>query len=933
MNDAQTTGQSELKRTPLYDRHVALGAKLVEFAGWEMPIQYPTGIIEEHLATRRRAGLFDVSHMGRFRVCGAGALAFLQHVLANNAAALDVGEAQYTFIPTPTGGAVDDAYLYRFVDDEYLLVVNAANVQKDWEHFARELGSFDDVELIDAGDELAMLALQGPESRVILQGLIGEGSLPEPLRNELSIVRLAIAQGEVVIGDRASHTGLGAAAVRAGFGASAAVPGARVPEASAVDGVRVMVGRTGYTGEPLCFELFMAAAEGPAVWDALVSAGAKPVGLGARDTLRLEASLPLYGHELGHDPEGHEIPIMSCPLATFAVSLSGLKGDFVGRQALARQWRAYERIVRRDYSLVGDLPRLTRPVAVVGKGIAREDARVLRDGKHVGWVTSGTMVPHWLWEGESLDSRLTDGRGMRSICLAYLDADIVDGDRVTIDIRGKETEALVVEWHLRSDAPPYARPIVVEHEEPVPPQPAADARQAALRLIDDTIANTEWRQRRCINLIPSEMTASPLARSLSIMDPAFRYAEHKQAEAFYDADVFYYQGVEFIHEVERLLEAEMTRFLGALEVETRVVSGQMANTAVFSAMVDYLNRADRHREPRRIDKVINNHIGKGGHLSAQPMGALKDFVARDPRTEMPAVEEFPVLPDNAYKTDVPAALKLIEQEKPELIIFGKSMVLHREPVAEIRRLLDEMGSDAVVMYDMAHVLGLVGPHFQQPFKEGADLVTGSTHKTFFGTQRGVIGTRFEEHEERYDLWDAIRRRTFPGSVSNHHLGTLVGLLMAAYEMNHFRDSYQEAVIGNAKAFARALAEVGLAVQGDPAIDYTETHQVIVKVGYGRGPEVAERLEAGNIICNYQVLPDEESFTAAGGLRLGVSEMTRFGMGPAEFRELAELMRAVIVDGADVRDQVAALRGRFTELRYCFTGDEFAPLLERLHGLI
>ena len=227
------------------------------------------------------------------------------------------------------------------------------------------------------------------------------------------------------------------------------------------------------------------------------------------------------------------------------------------------------------------------------------------------------------------------------------------------------------------------------------------------------------------------------------------------------------------------------------------------------------------------------------------------------------------------------------------------MVLHREPVAEIRRFLTEQGIDAVVLYDMAHVLGLVGPHFQEPFAEGADLVTGSTHKTFFGTQRGVVGSRFVEPEERYELWEALRRRAFPGSVSNHHLGTLLGLLFATYEMRAFRDAYQPQVIANAKAFARALAEAGLDVQGDPAIDFTETHQVVVRVGYGRGHEMAARLEASNVICNYQGLPDEEAFTAAGGLRLGVAEMTRFGMGPDDFGELAELMADVILRDAAV----------------------------------
>jgi aminomethyltransferase len=350
-------------------------------------------------------------------------------------------------------------------------------------------------------------------------------------------------------------------------------------------------------------------------------------------------------------------------------------------------------------------------------------------------------------------------------------------------------------------------------------------------------------------------------------------------------------------------------------------------------MVDYLNRADRKAEPRRIAKALNNHIAKGGHLSAQPMGALRDFIARDPRTEMPAVVDIPVLAENQYKADVPALLQLIEEERPELIILGKSMVLHPEPVYEVRAFLDELGLDCVIMYDMAHVLGLVGPRFQQPFAEGADLVTGSTHKTFFGPQRGVIGGRWQEPEEKWELWEAIERRAFPGSVSNHHLGTLLALLMAAYEMNHFKDAYQPAVIANAKAFARALHDASLDVAGDAAVDFTETHQVIVRVGYGQGPEVARRLEENDIVCNYQAAPDEEGFTAAGALRLGVSELTRFGFGPDQWRRAAELMAAVILRGENVRADVHALRAPFTDLRYCFTGAEFAPLVRKLHELV
>jgi len=882
---------SELLRTVFYDRHVALGAKMVEFAGWEMPIFYPAGIVKEHLATRKEAGIFDVSHMGRFIVRGTGALRFLQHVLSNNAEALDIREAgaQYTFISNETGGAVDDAYLYRFVEDEYLLVVNGANREKDWRYFQSLLSDFDNVELSDNTKEICMLSLQGPRSREILQEIIQSGMLPEPMRNAVSIVTIA--------------------------------------------GVEVKLARTGYTGEPVCFEIFADREDGLMLWDLMVEKGAAPIGLGARDTLRLEASLPLYGHELGEDPEGNEIPIFSCPLAKFAVSFSSLKGDFLGRAALARQYEAFKKIIFRDYALIQNLPRVIKPIAVADRGIAREGAKVFKGDKLVGYVTSGTMIPMWSVEGEGLESTQIDRHQLRSICLGYIDSDIVEDEKVTIEIRGKLVNAVVVSFHMRSEAPPFSQPIKFDQQLPVEELPGGDAPTRVRRLLEKSVANTQWRQLECINLIPSEMTISPMARLLSVMDPAFRYAEHKKVKAFYDADIFYYQGTEFIAEVEQMLDEEMLKFMGCENVETRLVSGQMANTAVFSAMVDYINRADRKSEPRRMRRVMNNHIGKGGHLSAQPMGALKDYVARDPRTERPAVVNFPVLSDNRHKVDVPMTLTMIEQYRPELIIFGKSMVIHKEPVAEIRRFLDSQNIDTVVMYDMAHVLGLIGPHFQEPFAEGADIVTGSTHKTYFGTQRGVVGSRFQEDEERYELWEALLRRAFPGSVSSHHPGTLLGLLVAAYEINHFKDEYQSRVIGNAKAFARALKDCGLEVVGDPDIDYTETHQVLIDVGYSRGPEIATQLEANNIICNFQANTDEEGFTASGALRTGVSEMTRFGMQAGDFRELAVLIHDVVQNNRNVVDEVKALRERFRELQFCFRGDQYDDVVQQLHELL
>ena len=233
---------------------------------------------------------------------------------------------------------------------------------------------------------------------------------------------------------------------------------------------------------------------------------------------------------------------------------------------------------------------------------------------------------------------------------------------------------------------------------------------------------------------------------------------------------------------------------------------------------------------------------------------------------------------------------------------------------------------------MAHVLGLIGPHFQDPFAEGADIVTGSTHKTFFGTQRGIISSHLTEDDLRYPFWEAVERRAFPGAVSNHHLGTLLGLLMASYEMNAFKDEYQANVIRNAKAFAKALKDCGLNVSGNPEVGYTQTHQVLLDVGWTRGPEIARKLEENNIIVNYQAAPEEEGFTASGSLRMGVSEMTRFGMGPDDFGELAELIRDVVLGDSTVKPRVEELRKRFAEMHYCFAEKDMEERAGILHTL-
>ncbi|MDJ0949026.1 MAG: glycine cleavage system aminomethyltransferase GcvT [Alphaproteobacteria bacterium] len=881
-----------LRETVLHEWHAKHGGKMVDFAGWDMPVQYETGTIQEHLATRRHAGLFDVSHMGRYEITGPGAEDFLLGVLTNDARALATGQAQYTFIPNEAGGAVDDAYLYKLGETRFLLVVNAGNREKDW-RWLNEHKDAGEMALTDVSEDLGMMALQGPHATAILEQVVAKAELPENKRNRLSVTKF--------------------------------------------EGGDLIVARSGYTGESVCFELFPETGKTVALWERLVALGAEPVGLGARDSLRLEAGLPLYGHELGRDPEDREIPIFANALALFAVRHTDTH-DYVGRAALEAQREEFIHIRRGELDVPTEarlLKRLVLPIAgFAGRKPLRAGFKVLHEGEDVGYVTSGTSVPYTRFYGEGHTATPSEDHDLRPIGLALVDSGLrYRTDRpVVLDIlddRGKSFEVELVEKNLWPTAP-YARPYTgFAGPRRLEPLDAAHADDLAARLVEEAAANTHWRRRECINLIPSEQTASAYVDRLCTADPAGRYNEHSRLKALGpDApELRYYKGTAFIMEKEEELKAALRAFFGCARAEVRVISGQMANDTVYDGLKQFKNRGRRGHQSEPLRRVLVHDLNKGGHLSAQPMGALRNYVAVDPVTGRPAVEHFPIQSDNPHRIDVEPTKALIQETRPELIVFGRSVIIHREPVAEIASFIhDEFGFDnprrPFIMYDGAHVLGLLGPHYQDPLAEGADIVTGSTHKTFFGPQRGVILANIAPGSPFEELWRLIESRAFPGHVSNHHLGTMLGLLGATYEMLRFKDDYQKHVIENAKALALALMEQDLEIEGDRACGFTETHQVLLRTARAKGEYAADLLEANNIITNPQAFHDDPSFAAASGVRMGSQEMTRHGMGPDDFRNLAGLIAEILRDGADKprghwQEKVREVRSGFTEMRYCF----------------
>ena len=352
----------ELK-TPLYDCHVELGGKIVPFAGYLLPVQYPTGVIAEHMAVREKAGLFDVSHMGEVMYEGEDALKNLNQLLTNDFTNMVDGQVRYSPMCNDEGGVVDDLIVYRFNQNKYMVVVNAANRHKDVNWMKEHL--FGNVQFSDISDEVAQIALQGPKSKEILERLADESSIPAKYYHF-------------------------------------------VPE-GVVGGIPCIVSQTGYTGEH-GYELYLKNEDAPKLWKLLLETGKDlgliPCGLGARDTLRLEAAMPLYGHEMDDTVDPLEAGL------NFAVKMK--KEDFIGKKAIEAK---------------GELTRKRVGLKVLGRGIVREESKVLVDGKEVGHTTSGTHCPY---RGGAY--------AMAMMQMPYT----AEGTKVQVDVRGRLIDAEVV---------------------------------------------------------------------------------------------------------------------------------------------------------------------------------------------------------------------------------------------------------------------------------------------------------------------------------------------------------------------------------------------------------------------------------------------------------------------------------------------------------
>ncbi len=412
-----------------------------------------------------------------------------------------------------------------------------------------------------------------------------------------------------------------------------------------------------------------------------------------------------------------------------------------------------------------------------------------------------------------------------------------------------------------------------------------------------------WRQTQTINLIASENTPSEAVRRVQLSDFMGRYAEGHPNEG--DKVNRYYQGTRYIDEIESMATREIIELFRARQADVRPISGNAANTAIAMGWL------------RGGDTVVANSTDAGGHISHGPVGVFgRRIQSRGQSLKLGGPNSINLhylpLTEDHYHIDAQKTIELIERVSPQLVVMGKSLFLFPEPVTEVAAFCKT--KDIPLLYDAAHVLGLIaGGEFQQPLHEGATWMTASTHKTFPGPQRGVIlGNMDEEDEKKY--WPAADRGVFPGTSSNHHLFTLPALVVATREMQKYGREYATQIVRNAQALGRNLDELGTPVEARD-FGYTKSHMVAVNVSqWGGGVEVAKRLEVNDIIVNYNMVPGDADPRNPSGLRIGVPEMTRFGMDERAMGELAQLIHDAIRE-KNVKEQVHALRGRFVGMKY------------------
>src|SRR5579859_5366734 len=362
--------------------------------------------------------------------------------------------------------------------------------------------------------------------------------------------------------------------------------------------------------------------------------------------------------------------------------------------------------------------------------------------------------------------------------------------------------------------------------------------------IERILAQEEtWRQTQTINLIASENTPSDAVRRVQNSDFMGRYAEGHPNEG--NAVNRYYQGTYYIDEIERMARSEMLDLFAAKQADVRPISGNNANTAIALGLL------------RGGDTIIANATDAGGHISHGPVGVFgRRIQSRGQSLKLGGANSvhlhyLPLTADH-YHVDAQKTIELIDKVSPQLVVMGKSLFLFPEPVEKVTAFCKT--KDIPLLYDGAHVLGLVaGGQFQAPLHEGATWMTGSTHKTFPGPQRGVIlGNLDAEGEKKY--WPAADRGVFPGSSSNHHLYSLPGLVVAIREMKQFGAAYASQIVRNAQALGRSLDELGTPVEARD-FGYTRSHMIAVNVSqWGGGVEVAKLLEANDIIVNYNMVP-------------------------------------------------------------------------------